>query len=558
MKIIVKKEMAEGLIEALTGQPEMDVFVSHIKEKMKAYRADDYQVDISLLTEKGVDIFEQICKEQGNRSLTNQIGTYRRVLQNPGQAKITRLQQLEGALIEWVLEGVIKGWLFQRDRNGELFPWTINSIIYNTSSMREEPTVEIKLSANSVKIRGKDSAKLGGETRIVFHSSQLPATVEQLMSGHYLHETEDLHAEYMENVRRYNEIYDQPNKQFRLAPGKYKKPGSYRNEDYIIGTTHRCINDETLVERTVRDAANRNFWDDVISENPRKSQRVTKGPRQIPDNAFIEMPIHTQHYVFDLETHEHVWVPPSALTEYVYQPEKVDLLVLPEEHRDLIEILTQDADVLIEDVVEGKSGGTTILLEGEPGLGKTLLAEVYSEKMEKPLYRIQAGQLGITPESVQNGLTYTYENAARWGAVVLIDEADVYIRQRDGDMEHNAVVAAMLIALERQTAISFMATNRSNDVDEAITSRCIALVHFEKPNLEDSKKIWRIQAETIGIELSEETIDEIVNHHRNGDVQRASGRDIRALLKLAYRYNRLRGLPVTADLLKQLGAFKRL
>lgn len=252
-------------------------------------------------------------------------------------------------------------------------------------------------------------------------------------------------------------------------------------------------------------------------------------------------------------------MPSTALTEYVYTPDKVNLLVLPKDHRELVEILTMDAEVLIEDVVEGKTGGTMILLEGRPGLGKTLLAEVYAEKMEKVLYKIQAGQLGVTPESVATGIGKVYENAARWGAVVLLDEADVYIRKRDESMEHNAVVAALLVTFERQTAITFMATNRSDDVDEAIISRCIAVVHFDMPTAEASGQIWRIQANTMDIDLDDGVIEEMVQHHREKDGgQRATGRDIRALLKLGYRYQKLRDRKVDAELLKQLGAFKRL
>jgi SpoVK/Ycf46/Vps4 family AAA+-type ATPase len=83
-------------------------------------------------------------------------------------------------------------------------------------------------------------------------------------------------------------------------------------------------------------------------------------------------------------------------------------------------------------------------------------------------------------------------------------------------------------------------------------------VHFNKPNKENSKKIWKIQANVIGLDISDETIDEIVEHHNENGKQRASGRDIRALLKLAYRYHKHRGQTVDAEMLKQLGAFKRL
>ena len=126
------------------------------------------------------------------------------------------------------------------------------------------------------------------------------------------------------------------------------------------------------------------------------------------------------------------------LTSYEYKPELREKLILPVQHRELIDILTADMNVLMEDIVEGKSGGTTILCKGAPGLGKTLTAEVYSEVVGKPLYRVHSGQLGITAASVEQNLSEILRRAARWDAILLLDEADVYIRCRDNDLQHNA------------------------------------------------------------------------------------------------------------------------
>lgn len=561
MRLIMKRTSAEAAIKGLDGVEGAQQFLAALVDKVERLRATDAEIDLQLLEPNGLDVLEALARETGDRSVTGQLGTYRKILSNPREARISRLAHLEGALVEWILQDVTKGWIFRRQQNGDLQAWVVNDVRY-TTGMHQDPHVTVSLSANAPAFKGEETRHVGVET-INFYQKDLPASADELF-GHsgWMHENDDLHAEYEEDRVRFARIHSQTNAQFRLAPGTYRKAGrnvSYSDRELLIGTKHRCINDETLVIRPVRDAAGRHNWDDRVSERPR-GHGASKGPRAIPDEAFQEMPSHFLHLVFDLDAHEHAWAPPSALTEYVYQPEKVNLLVLPDAHRDLIDILTSDGDVLIEDVVEGKSGGTIILLEGKPGLGKTLLPEVYSEAMARPLYRVQAGQFGTTPESVEKGLALVYANAARWGAVVLIDEADVYIRVRDGDMDHNAVVSAMLVAFERQTAISFLCTNRSDDVDEAVISRCIAVVHFEMPTAENSKLIWRIQAEVVGVELSDEVIDEIIRHHRteDGTAQRASGRDIRALLKLAYRYKMRLGTPITADLLKQLGAFKRL
>ena len=50
------------------------------------------------------------------------------------------------------------------------------------------------------------------------------------------------------------------------------------------------------------------------------------------------------------------------------------------------------------DIVKGKSNGVIICSMGLPGVGKTLTAEVYSEKIKRPLYTVQASQLGLSRE----------------------------------------------------------------------------------------------------------------------------------------------------------------
>ena len=50
---------------------------------------------------------------------------------------------------------------------------------------------------------------------------------------------------------------------------------------------------------------------------------------------------------------------------------------------------------------------------------------------------------------VERKLSWVFEYAARWGAIVLIDEADVFLEARSShDLERNALVAVFLRKLE--------------------------------------------------------------------------------------------------------------
>jgi AAA+ superfamily predicted ATPase len=239
------------------------------------------------------------------------------------------------------------------------------------------------------------------------------------------------------------------------------------------------------------------------------------------------------------------------ITEYRYQPELRDKLVLPNHHRDLIDILTSKMSVFVQDFVPGKSGGTTILCQGAPGLGKTLTAEIYSEVVGKPLYRVHSGQLGTTAASVGATLSGILQRAARWDAILLLDEADVYIRRRDNDLEHNAIVAEFLRTLEYFNGLLFMTTNRIDDVDDAILSRCIAKIQYETPPKPDAIRLWKLLAEQSGADLTDDLIEALTSAY-----PKASGRDVKELLKLTTRYCRAKQIPLSEDAFRMCALFR--
>lgn len=50
--------------------------------------------------------------------------------------------------------------------------------------------------------------------------------------------------------------------------------------------------------------------------------------------------------------------------------------------------------------------------------------------VRKPLMVVSAADLGVQPTSVESQLMWVFEVAVRWQAVVLIDEADVFLEAR--------------------------------------------------------------------------------------------------------------------------------
>src|SRR5699024_4638088 len=150
---------------------------------------------------------------------------------------------------------------------------------------------------------------------------------------------------------------------------------------------------------------------------------------------------------------------------YVYDSELKDKLVLPEDQRALLDILTSDISVFTGDIIEGKSAGNVILARGRPRVGQTLTAEVYAEVIGKSLYSIYTGSLGSTADLVRQNLEEMFARARRWDAVLLLDEADVFVLERGSELAQNAIVADFLRTLEYSDGLLSLPTNRIHGVD---------------------------------------------------------------------------------------------
>ncbi len=71
--------------------------------------------------------------------------------------------------------------------------------------------------------------------------------------------------------------------------------------------------------------------------------------------------------------------------------------------------------------------------------------EGVAEKFNKPLFQLTCGDLGTTAKEVESALETNFALASRWGCVLLLDEADVFLAQRTKeDFQRNGLVAGEL------------------------------------------------------------------------------------------------------------------
>jgi len=88
--------------------------------------------------------------------------------------------------------------------------------------------------------------------------------------------------------------------------------------------------------------------------------------------------------------------------------------------------------------------------------------------------------------------------AHSWGAVLLLDEADVFLEKRQHqDVHRNALVSIFLRLLEYFQGILFLTTNRVETFDDAFQSRIHIALRYEELSPKAKREIWKIFLERV-------------------------------------------------------------
>ncbi|KAK6863578.1 hypothetical protein PG995_000106 [Apiospora arundinis] len=202
---------------------------------------------------------------------------------------------------------------------------------------------------------------------------------------------------------------------------------------------------------------------------------------------------------FHIDNTEKISLDSSAFDELILQRAyKEQILSLVQVH--------EDTRLQFDDFIKGKGRGVVFLLYGEPGTGKTLTAEGIADYCDKPLLRLDAGTLGTTPGSVEEQLSSAFNIAERWHAVVLLDEADVFLEQREPrGLLRNSLVSVFLRMLEYYQGILILTTNRVGCFDKAFKSRIHLAIRYPPLSNSSRRALWK----SFLRKVSEETANEL-------------------------------------------------
>lgn len=205
-----------------------------------------------------------------------------------------------------------------------------------------------------------------------------------------------------------------------------------------------------------------------------------------------------------------------------------DKLILSGEQKEVLEALVSSHRFPenARDQPEQKGKGVVVLLHGTPGSGKTLTAETAAEGSRKALLPASLGELNRDniPWAFEHNLKRVLQYATMWKAIVLLDEADVFLESREdfhGDTDRNALVAVFLKELEYFSGIVFLTTNRLATFDSAMKSRIHLALGYDPPGVEIRRQIWmqvlsRVPEDEIGMEDLDDAVESLLLENLNG------------------------------------------
>lgn len=273
------------------------------------------------------------------------------------------------------------------------------------------------------------------------------------------------------------------------------------NSGILAGLHYDCNCDECMDTR--RAASGNTKWGSYENIDPRDtpSLAITKENGVVDRHRYFLCPRRIMG--FDLKSKQWQALDVDCCRAPKIKTEAIENLVLPSDKQELIKALvhkysssrnkknSKAEDTWSADPIPNKGEGQIFLLHGPPGAGKTFTAECVAEFTSRPLLSLTCGDIGTDEVTVEASLSKWFKLAEIWGAVMLIDEADVYLERREvNELTRNGLVSVFLRAMEYYRGILFLTTNRVGHFDPAFFSRIHVYIGYKPLDSEGRKRIW--------------------------------------------------------------------
>jgi SpoVK/Ycf46/Vps4 family AAA+-type ATPase len=208
------------------------------------------------------------------------------------------------------------------------------------------------------------------------------------------------------------------------------------------------------------------------------------------DNG-VELDKRLLDYIVGLDTEINELVDGSDL--YTPQVTLLDV-ALPSDQRQLL-LSTLDSFKKFQETCKelklsthGYSKGLCLLFYGPSGTGKTMTANAIASHLGKKLLLVTVSIL-TEAQLTKDLLRFLFREAKIHNAIIFFDECEPLFETRDN--RTNTSLALLLTEIEQYDGIIFLATNRHQDLDEAMHRRIQLALPFTVPDYTLRMEIWK-------------------------------------------------------------------
>ncbi|KAJ6007442.1 hypothetical protein N7540_011418 [Penicillium herquei] len=205
----------------------------------------------------------------------------------------------------------------------------------------------------------------------------------------------------------------------------------------------------------------------------------------------------------------------------------MESLVMPKDRKLMIKALVQKFSKANNGKGSSKSWGADFIdSKGE------------AEFTGRALLSLTCGDIGTDEVEIEKRLSQWFRLAEKWGAVMLLDEADVFLERRMiSDLKRNSLVSVFLRCMEYYQGILFLTTNRVGHFDDAFVSRIHVVIRYDNLGANDRKEIWsrffaKLSNERQDFEVTQRAKKFILSQYALDDME-WNGREIRNVFQTA-------------------------
>jgi SpoVK/Ycf46/Vps4 family AAA+-type ATPase len=149
-----------------------------------------------------------------------------------------------------------------------------------------------------------------------------------------------------------------------------------------------------------------------------------------------------------------------------------------------------------------EAGAGRLCFWGPPGTGKTALAQYLASQLGRPLHAKRASDLiSMWIGQTERNIAQAFAAARRDNALLLIDEADSFLRSREGAQRSWEVsqVNQLLKELEEFDGMVALCTNHFETLDAAVLRRLDLKVRFSRLRADDAARAFVEAAAALGV-----------------------------------------------------------